>query len=501
MPFGIAQFSAGEESKAAPPSAPAQSSSSGQITVPDDQVLQEPLRVAADAGATSHALLEAKETQPFEDLLSGSRGAMPERHVQLFRNLQFKWQCYDAYCRVCLGLGLNHILQAMTYYCICHALVENQTPSLGLALVVLFQAATIFVAFLDLAGLQHREIITVQIVSIVPSIVTALEVSFSQRDKLGNLLPQQDYKLSPLSFLCHAMWLELWLRIAWPSGAEDKLAQLPRRFRQVLFLDPFGDALNWDPNQEAHGDARSWFEALNEEDVTSQAAAMHAAHEAACNATTQLTMAQCALRRWQSVPSWCSSATQRKAGSLPWAEKRLGAGRGMWGLFCLVLCSRTLVGSGRRAFSNGSELRAALLEWEFQALNRFRLLAIWGPSSEWDVSAVSNMSGLFEDLASFNEEIQPWNTSRVADMSHMFRNAFSFNQPIDMWDTSAVRDMSHMFHQAFSFNGSIGQWDMSAVQATRYMFKSASRFNQPIGAWITGKIEDMSHMFEGAAHC
>ena len=94
---------------------------------------------------------------------------------------------------------------------------------------VLFQAATIFVAFLDLAGLQHREIITVQIVSsfvfssscsqtlwpvvaahalsdqktstdlcrgIVPSIVTALEVSFSQRDKLGNLLPQQEIRCS-----------------------------------------------------------------------------------------------------------------------------------------------------------------------------------------------------------------------------------------------------------------------------------------------------------------
>ena len=29
----------------------------------------------------------------------------------------------------------NHILQALTYYCICHALVENQSPSLGLALV------------------------------------------------------------------------------------------------------------------------------------------------------------------------------------------------------------------------------------------------------------------------------------------------------------------------------------------------------------------------------
>eukprot|EP00434_Breviolum_minutum_P017393 symbB.v1.2.015358.t1/scaffold1140.1/size135646/9 len=148
----------------------------------------------ADAGATSAMLLDSKETQPFEDLLSSSRGAMPERHVQLFRQLQFKWQCYDAYCRVCLGLGLNHILQALTYYCICHAIVENRTPTLGFALVVLFQAATIFVAFLDLAGLQHREIITVQIVSIVPSLATALEVSLGPRDDQGKLLPHQELR-------------------------------------------------------------------------------------------------------------------------------------------------------------------------------------------------------------------------------------------------------------------------------------------------------------------
>lgn len=30
----------------------------------------------------------------------------------------------------------NHILQALTYYCICHAIVENRTPTLGFALVV-----------------------------------------------------------------------------------------------------------------------------------------------------------------------------------------------------------------------------------------------------------------------------------------------------------------------------------------------------------------------------
>ena len=36
-------------------------------------------------------------------------GSHPSRLFAFFAptgNLQFKWQCYDAYCRVCLGLGL-----------------------------------------------------------------------------------------------------------------------------------------------------------------------------------------------------------------------------------------------------------------------------------------------------------------------------------------------------------------------------------------------------------
>eukprot|EP00435_Cladocopium_sp_Y103_P068032 s579_g30.t3 len=44
--------------------------------------------------------------------------AMPGLHVQLFRRLQAKWQCYDAYCRVCMALGVNQILQGLTYYAI-----------------------------------------------------------------------------------------------------------------------------------------------------------------------------------------------------------------------------------------------------------------------------------------------------------------------------------------------------------------------------------------------
>merc|ERR1719197_2463680 len=84
------------------------------------------------------------------ELLEGKRGALPERHVQLFRQLQAKWQCYDAYCRVCMGLGVNQILQGLSYYAICHTLVENHSPTTGYGMVILFQATTVALAVLDL---------------------------------------------------------------------------------------------------------------------------------------------------------------------------------------------------------------------------------------------------------------------------------------------------------------------------------------------------------------
>ena len=44
----------------------------------------------------------------------------------------------------------------------------------------------------------------------------------------------------------------------------------------------------------------------------------------------------------------------------------------------------------------------------------------YGPIETWDVSRITNMSGLFRGLTSFNSDVSSWSTSRVADMSHMF---------------------------------------------------------------------------------
>ncbi|MFK7950096.1 MAG: BspA family leucine-rich repeat surface protein [Saprospiraceae bacterium] len=80
-----------------------------------------------------------------------------------------------------------------------------------------------------------------------------------------------------------------------------------------------------------------------------------------------------------------------------------------------------------------------------------------------DLSNVTNMSYMFRNANSFNQDIGTWDVSNVTNMGHMFRNASSFNQNIGGWDVSNVTNMSYMFHNANSFNQDIGTWDVSNV--------------------------------------
>eukprot|EP00971_Amphidinium_carterae_P272478 5408293-Amphidinium_carterae.1 len=69
-----------------------------------------------EARANPTALLPESVDKPIgelDEIMTGAGTQLPERHIQLFRQLQAKWQCYDAYCRVCMGLGTNQMLQAL----------------------------------------------------------------------------------------------------------------------------------------------------------------------------------------------------------------------------------------------------------------------------------------------------------------------------------------------------------------------------------------------------
>ena len=117
----------------------------------------------------------------------------------------------------------------------------------------------------------------------------------------------------------------------------------------------------------------------------------------------------------------------------------------------------------------------------------------------WDVSNVTNMSGLFWAANSFNQPLNDWNVSSVIDMNRMFQEVFTFNQSLNNWDVSSVIDMSYMFHFAESFNQPLNDWNVSNVINMRIMFQDAYSFNQSLNNWDVSNVEDMSYMFNDAS--
>jgi surface protein len=79
----------------------------------------------------------------------------------------------------------------------------------------------------------------------------------------------------------------------------------------------------------------------------------------------------------------------------------------------------------------------------------------------------------------------------VMDMSCMFRDASSFNQDLSGWDVSKVMDMSCMFRDATSFNQDLSGWDVSKVTNIRCMLLDTTL------AVKLQRVKNVSSFFEG----
>ena len=80
------------------------------------------------------------------------------------------------------------------------------------------------------------------------------------------------------------------------------------------------------------------------------------------------------------------------------------------------------------AFADTASLRTAVAAYNADAASA---TATYGPISSWDVSAITNMSGLFAGLPQFNADMSSWNTSSVTDTGYMFevRSALPLTNP------------------------------------------------------------------------
>ena len=121
-----------------------------------------------------------------------------------------------------------------------------------------------------------------------------------------------------------------------------------------------------------------------------------------------------------------------------------------------------------------------------------------GPMAEWDVSSVTDMSGVFANADSFNGDMSKWDVSGVTSMSRMFMRATSFNGDLSHWDVSSVTDMTFMFMHATSFNGDLSKWDVSRVSDMTGMFRQAKVFNRDLSEWDVSSVTGMDDMFLNA---
>lgn len=116
--------------------------------------------------------------------------------------------------------------------------------------------------------------------------------------------------------------------------------------------------------------------------------------------------------------------------------------------------------------------------------------------SNWDVSNVTDMSGMFDGLSSFNDDLSFWDVSQVTDFSGMFWNCTSFEgKGLDKWDTSSAKDIHSMFKNCESFNQNLSNWDVSNVDDFGSMFRQCFKMDFDFSNWNVDKMEIASYMF------
>ncbi len=119
--------------------------------------------------------------------------------------------------------------------------------------------------------------------------------------------------------------------------------------------------------------------------------------------------------------------------------------------------------------------------------------------NDWDVSNVTDMGNLFEQVTDFNQPLDNWDVSNVVNMSFMFDGATSFNQPLDSWDVSKVEDISHMFRDATSFDQSLGAWELESLMGAIATFfrsgMSCENFSYTLYGWAINPITNEEVVF------
>lgn len=154
-------------------------------------------------------------------------------------------------------------------------------------------------------------------------------------------------------------------------------------------------------------------------------------------------------------------------------------------------------------FMEASSFNQDIGSWVVDNVTTMESMFLWAQNfnqdiSNWNVGQVITMNKMFDQARAFNQDINGWNVSNVTNMYGMFQFAVAFNQDLNSWDVSKVTDMMFMFGRTDVFNGNISSWNTGMVITMESMFSHAKSFNQNISSWDVSKVTTMANMFTNA---
>ena len=158
-------------------------------------------------------------------------------------------------------------------------------------------------------------------------------------------------------------------------------------------------------------------------------------------------------------------------------------------------------------FQNAQSFNQDISKWDTSRVTSMKIMfggarTFDGDLSRWDVSSVTDMENMFLNAPAFSGgDLSRWNTSKVTKMNGMFATdtKSQFNGDLSNWDVSSVTDMTSMFLRAVKFEGKgLSQWDVGSVTSVSNMFNGASVFKGDITAWKLSSVASADGMFNGA---
>jgi hypothetical protein len=97
---------------------------------------------------------------------------------------------------------------------------------------------------------------------------------------------------------------------------------------------------------------------------------------------------------------------------------------------------------------------------------------------------ITSLAGVFKDAINL-EECPDFIPTTVTNLEYAFYGASKFNNEFILeWNLTNVVDISYMFFNAISFNQNIFVWNTASLVHKRFFLYGASLFNQPISGWL-----------------